>query len=86
MSFNILRNQYISLIKPLNVKSFKKIVMLSSPLRVNFSAGWNDTPPYCNEVSGYTLNVPISYKNKLPINVQIEKIDFPKIILSSNRF
>lgn len=84
MTFNTLRNQYIKLIKPLKIESFKKVINVSSPLRANFSAGWNDTPPYCNEVPGFTLNVPISYKNTFPVNAKIEKIDFPKIILSDN--
>lgn len=84
MNLNTLRNQYISLIKPLNVVNYRDYVMVSSPLRANFSAGWNDTPPYCNETPGFTLNIPILHKNNFPIVVKIEKINLPKIILSDN--
>lgn len=84
MTLNTLRNQYISLIKPLIPNNFQNFVTVSSALRANFSAGWNDTPPYCNENAGYTLNIPISYENAFPVNVTIEKINMPKIILSNN--
>lgn len=82
---NLLRKQYISTIEPINYSkiSTKKHVEMSSPLRVNFSAGWNDTPPYCNEIAGYTLNAPILLNNKFPINVTINHIDEPQIVLEN---
>ena len=84
MTPTALRNQYISLIKPFSPNKFQNTITVSSALRANFSAGWNDTPPYCNENLGYTLNIPISYKNAFPVNVKIEKINMPKIILSNS--
>lgn len=84
MTLDILRKQYIQSIKPLIPNNFKKHVTVFSPLRANFSAGWNDTPPYCNEVPGFTLNIPITYANQFPINVNIEKINSSEIILSDN--
>lgn len=84
MKLNILKNEYISSIKPLEPNKFHSFITVSSALRANFSAGWNDTPPYCNENSGYTLNIPILYKNSFPVNVKIEKINTPKIILSNS--
>lgn len=83
MNLNILYNTYTNLIQPIFPTEFATRVNVSSPLRVNFSAGWNDTPPYCNENEGFILTAPISYDNYLPVNVDIIKIDEPKIILSS---
>ena len=48
MKLNILKNEYISSIKPLEPNKFHSSITVSSALRANFSAGWNDTPPYCN--------------------------------------
>ena len=85
MNLKDLRNSYIKLIKPID---FSKInlqdnVIINSPLRVNLSAGWNDTPPYCNEVMGYTLNAPILLNNNFPVKVNIRKLNENKILLKN---
>lgn len=85
MNFENLRNSYIALIKPIDYLkiNLQNSVTINSPLRVNLSAGWNDTPPYCNEVSGYTLNAPILLNNKFPIEVRIHKIAENKILFKN---
>ena len=49
------------------------------PLRINFSGGWTDTPPYCLENGGSVLNASISLKGLNPIHISIEKIKEKKI-------
>lgn len=85
MNFENLRNSYINLIQPVNFSRIilQSPVLVESPLRVNLSAGWNDTPPYCNEVVGYTLNAPILLNNNFPIRVTIRKIEDSKIVLKN---
>lgn len=85
MNFDILRKNYINLIKPIEYSKINPnhSTFVESPLRANLSAGWNDTPPYCNEVIGYTLNAPILLNNTFPIKVYINKINEKKIILKN---
>lgn len=83
MNFETLRTKYINYISTIQFNNFINKVEVCSPLRVNFSAGWNDTPPYCNENIGCTLNAPILYENEFPIKVVIKKIKAHKIILKS---
>lgn len=84
MNFDILRKRYINSIKPIIFNNFENYIKVCAPLRINFSAGWNDTPPYCNENTGYTINIPILYNNDFPIFVEIKKINDPKIILDNS--
>lgn len=61
-------------------------VIVKCPVRVNFGGGWSDTPPYCNEHGGTVLNAAIAIDGRYPIEVQIQRIDEYKIILSSADF
>lgn len=83
MNFETLRNKYINLIKPFDFEGFDENIEVHSPLRVNLSAGWNDTPPYCNEIPGYTLNAAILLNNQCPVNATIKELDSKKIILKN---
>lgn len=85
MNLKDLRNSYIKLIKPIDFSkiNLQDTVIINSPLRVNLSAGWNDTPPYCNEVMGYTLNAPILLNNNFPVKVNIRKLNENKILLKN---
>ena len=85
MNLQNLRDSYIKLIRPLDLSNiiFKNTVTVNSPLRINLSAGWNDTPPYCNEVKGHTLNASILLNKKFPIEVTIHKLNDDKFILKN---
>lgn len=77
---NTLENQ-LTYTDDLRIKENKVIV--KCPVRVNFGGGWSDTPPYCNEHGGTVLNAAISIEGRYPIEVQIERIDEWKVVLSS---
>ena len=80
------RKNYLSIIKELNERKIKVTlneVILKEPLRINLSAAWNDTPPYCNENSGAILNAAILINGVNPIEVTITKLKEPIIILDS---
>ncbi len=81
MNFETLKNKYINLIEQFNFENFEEKIEVHCPLRVNLSAGWNDTPPYCNELEGYTLNASILLNNQYPVHATIRKLDVKKIIL-----
>jgi fucokinase len=61
----------------------KEDVIIELPVRVNFGGGWSDTPPYCNEMGGTVLNISVKLENRLPVVVQVKKIDQPVIALAS---
>lgn len=67
--------------KDLHIKENK--VTVKCPVRVNFGGGWSDTPPYCNEHGGTVLNAAITIEGRYPIEVQIQRIDDLKVVLSS---
>jgi len=66
-----------------NYRIQKDDVKIELPVRINFGGGWSDTPPYCNEMGGTVLNVAAKLKDKLPIVVEVKKIDKPLIVLAS---
>ncbi|MEI6577958.1 MAG: fucokinase [Eubacteriales bacterium] len=51
------------------------------PLRVNWGGTWTDTPPYCLENGGAVVNASVEINNVLPVEVIIEKLDAPKVVL-----
>lgn len=83
LNFEELRKKYIEKIKYIEFSEISSFIKVVSPLRVNLSAGWNDTPPYCNEVNGYIVNAPILLDNSYPIEVTIEKIADRRIVLQN---
>lgn len=80
------RNNYLKKIKPID---FNKINILNDeamvclPVRINLSAGWNDTPPYCNENKGSVLNMSLQLDKKNPIKATMTKLNKKVIILES---
>ncbi len=44
-------------------------VWTSTPVRVDLAGGWSDTPPICNEVGGSVVNVAVTLRGQLPIQV-----------------
>lgn len=56
-------------------------IQISLPLRVNWCGGWTDTPPYCLENGGAVVNAAVKINNLLPVQVRIEKLHEPKVIL-----
>jgi len=59
----------------------KEKIQLSLPLRINWCGGWTDTPPYCLENGGAVVNAAVKINNLLPVQVRIEKLREPKVIL-----
>ena len=44
-------------------------VWTSTPVRIDLAGGWSDTPPICNEVGGSVVNVAVTLRGQLPIQV-----------------
>ena len=49
-------------------------VWTSTPVRVDLAGGWTDTPPICNAVGGSVVNVAVTLRGQLPIQV-VAKLD-----------
>lgn len=63
-------------------------VWTSMPVRVDLAGGWSDTPPICNEVGGSVVNVAVTLRGQLPIQVvakleEIRKGEDPVIRITS---
>ncbi len=52
-------------------------VWTSMPVRVDLAGGWSDTPPICNEVGGSVVNVAVTLRGQLPIQV-VAKLEEPR--------
>jgi len=58
-------------------------VWTSMPVRVDLAGGWTDTPPICNEVGGSVVNVAVTLRGQLPIQVVAKLEDEPVIRITS---
>lgn len=58
-------------------------VWTSMPVRVDLAGGWSDTPPICNEVGGAVVNVAVTLRGQLPIQVVAKLEDEPVIRITS---
>ncbi|MBN2500514.1 MAG: hypothetical protein JXB38_07060 [Anaerolineales bacterium] len=59
-------------------------ITLTAPVRLDLGMGGiSDIPPYCLEQPGNCLNVPIQLNGQAPIQVQIESIPAPRVVLKS---
>ncbi len=58
-------------------------VWTSTPVRVDLAGGWSDTPPICNEVGGSVVNVAVTLRGQLPIQVVAKLEDEPVIRITS---
>jgi hypothetical protein len=45
----------------------RKVVVASSPVRIDFAGGWSDTPPICYEQGGKVLNLAVQVNGKKPV-------------------
>ncbi|MEY3143280.1 MAG: hypothetical protein RLY21_1773 [Planctomycetota bacterium] len=58
-------------------------VWTSMPVRVDLAGGWSDTPPICNEVGGAVVNVAVTLRGQLPIQVVAKLEEEPVIRITS---
>ena len=58
-------------------------VWTSMPVRVDLAGGWTDTPPICNEVGGSVVNVALTLRGQLPVQVVAKLDDEPVIRITS---
>ncbi|MFM1805367.1 MAG: hypothetical protein RL136_2246 [Planctomycetota bacterium] len=58
-------------------------VWTSMPVRVDLAGGWSDTPPICNEVGGSVVNVAVTLRGQLPIQVTAKLEEEPVIRITS---
>lgn len=56
----------------------------ASPVRLDLSGGWSDTPPYCYEQGGHVVNVAINLDGHPPVRAMVRTIGQPMLILESN--
>lgn len=60
-----------------------QIIWSRSPIRIDFSGGWTDTPPYCIYNGGNVVNAAINLNGQEPIQVFIKRIPEKQIVLTS---
>lgn len=58
-------------------------VHIELPVRVNWGGGWSDTPPYCSENGGTVLNAAIKLMGRLPVRVNVRRLDTFEIVFES---
>ena len=58
-------------------------VWTSMPVRVDLAGGWTDTPPICNAVGGGVVNVAVTLRGQLPIQVVAKLEEEPVIRITS---
>ena len=58
-------------------------VWTSTPVRVDLAGGWTDTPPICNAVGGSVVNVAVTLRGQLPIQVVAKLEEEPVIRITS---
>jgi len=56
----------------------------ASPVRLDLSGGWSDTPPYCYERGGHVVNVAINLDSHPPVRAMVRTIAEPVLILESH--
>ena len=60
-----------------------QIVWGRSPVRIDISGGWTDTPPYCLMEGGNVVNLAIELNGQQPIQTYVKPSKEPKIVLRS---
>jgi galactokinase/mevalonate kinase-like predicted kinase len=60
-----------------------QIVWGRSPVRIDISGGWTDTPPYCLMESGRVINLAIELNGQPPLQAYVKPCNEPHIILRS---
>lgn len=59
------------------------IVTASSPLRIDISGGWTDTPPFCLYHGGSVVNLAIDLDGEAPLSCTLKPLDEPLIRMRS---
>lgn len=60
-----------------------QIVWGRSPVRIDLAGGWSDTPPYCLEHGGATMNLALDLNGQPPIQVFARSISEPCLVIKS---
>lgn len=60
-----------------------KIIRALSPVRLDLSGGWTDTPPHCFEQGGAVVNLAIDLDDGPPIHVMVQTLREKKLVLHS---
>lgn len=58
-------------------------VWVTTPVRIDLSGGWSDTPPICTELGGAVVNAAITLNGQYPVQVMAKLRDEPAIVLNS---
>ena len=59
------------------------LIEASSPVRLDLTGGWTDTPPYCFEEGGHVINVAIDLDGRPPARAIVRTLRQPVLILES---
>jgi galactokinase/mevalonate kinase-like predicted kinase len=60
-----------------------QIVWGRAPVRIDLAGGWSDTPPYCLEHGGATMNLALDLNGQPPIQVFARRIAEPHLVIKS---
>lgn len=71
------------IVQPEKLAIARDLAVVETPVRVNFGGGWSDTPPYCLENGGAVLNAAIQLDDRMPIRIEMKRLDTLEIILES---
>ncbi len=73
------------IVKGDTVAKFKPGLLIEavSPVRLDLSGGWSDTPPYCFEEGGHVINVAIDLDGRPPARAIVRTLRQPVLILES---
>jgi fucokinase len=58
-------------------------VWVTTPVRIDLSGGWSDTPPICAELGGTVVNAAITLNGQYPVQVIAKLREDPVIMLNS---
>lgn len=58
-------------------------VWASAPVRMDLAGGWSDTPPICNEAGGAVVNMAITLRGQLPVQVMAKLDEEPVLRITS---
>jgi galactokinase/mevalonate kinase-like predicted kinase len=87
-AFGILRQEMINTLRSDPVKPVRnllddQILWGRSPVRLDLSGGWTDTPPFCIMEGGKVVNLSVELNGQLPLQVYARPIEEAKIVLRS---
>jgi len=87
-AFGILRKEMIDTllsdpVTPVRNLLDDQILWGRSPVRLDLSGGWTDTPPFCIMEGGKVVNLAVELNGQLPLQVYARPIEEAKIVLRS---